>query len=304
MGKRRHQQFDETAYLNNASYKHYRRRLMELKLSMYEWKNLPDTCDERYLELALMFKGQAIFFKDENIGFLTLNCLANGSLNVYNIPTRRTAQGTGYTYPGLTNEDSVIIYNNYLRTPSIQDIDMYSRRLYNLDRIIDVNANAQKTPILIQCPNELRLSMEQVYKDFDGNMPAIFANNNLDLKNVSVLQTGAPYVADKIYALKNQYWNEAMTQLGISNVTFEKKERMFTREISAQQGAIVANRFSPLEMRQLACDQINKMFGLDIWCDYREEIIQDDLDEIGKSTVNENGWSKMNNSDEGGETNE
>lgn len=291
MGRNKRKQWDESAWLNNRTYAYYRRRMLELKLSMYEWKNLPDTVDQRYLELALFFDGKAIFFKDEVMGYLALKCSANGPFNVYNIPIRRRAYASnGYNNADLDETNSVIIYNNYTRSNSVEDVDLYARRLYNFDRIIDVNTNAQKTPILIQCSKDLELTMKNLYEQYDGNIPAIFANNNLDLKNVTVLQTGAPYVADKIYAIKNQYWNEVMTQMGISNVTFEKKERMFTREVSAQQGSIIANRFSPLEMRQKACEEINKMFNLDIWCDYRSEMMEEADETIGKSTANPDGW--------------
>ena len=54
---------------------------------------------------------------------------------------------------------------------------------------------------------------------------------------------------------------------------------MFTREIVANQGAVNASRYSRLESRRRACDEINKMFGLDIWCDFREQEIEEPDDE-------------------------
>ena len=37
----------------------YLRRLMELSMSMFEWKNLPSTVDPRYIELRLFEIGRA-----------------------------------------------------------------------------------------------------------------------------------------------------------------------------------------------------------------------------------------------------
>ena len=151
------------------------------------------------------------------------------------------------------------------------DVEMFSKRLYNLDRAIDVNANAQKTPILILCDENQRLVMKNLYKQYEGNEPFIFGNKNLDVNGVTVLSTGAPYVADKLYELKTQLWNEALTYLGISNINIVKKERLITDEVTRNQGGTVASRYSRLESRRQACEKINKMFGLDIWVDYRED---------------------------------
>ena len=270
-GKRRDTQFCESAYMNNRTYLQYYNRLTELAISMFEWKNLPDTVDPRFLEMALYSDGMAVFFKDEVLGYLALQTMIGGQLDVYRIPNERTAYATNGYNRRLDKSDSVIIFNNYLHTNSMLDIEMFSKRLYNLDRAIDVNANAQKTPVLIQCDETQRMTMLNLYKQYDGNEPFIFGNKALDTNGLKVLQTGAPYVADKLYELKSQLWNEALTYLGISNTNITKKERMITDEVMRNMGGVIASRYSRLEMRRQACEQINKMFGLDISVEYRAD---------------------------------
>jgi len=285
MGKRR-TNFSDSLINMKHTYAYYIDRLTELALVMFEWKNLPDTVDERYLELTLFQNGQAIFFKDEVLGYLGLQCAVNGKFDVYRVPLRRRAYASnGYNNNDLDIDNSVIIYNNYLRTNSVRDIKMFAQRLYDLDCSIDVNARAQKTPVLIQCDEDQRLTMLNAYKEFDGNSPVIFADKNLDINGIKVFQTNAPYVSDKLYQLKTQYFNEALTYLGISNVNFEKKERLVSDEVSRQQGGVIASRYSRLEMRRKACDKINKMFGLNIDVDYREDFreIDDELMLTGQS---------------------
>ena len=274
--------FCESALINNRTYLQYYNRLTELAISMFEWKNLPETVDPRYLEMCLFSDGMCVFFNDEVLGFLALQVAIGGQLNVYRIPIERRAYASNGYQMNLTEENSVIIFNNYLHTNSMLDVEMFSKRLYNLDRAIDVNANAQKTPILIQCDESQRLTMKNLYKQYEGNEPFIFGSKALDVNGLKVLQTGAPYVADKLYELKVQYWNEALTYLGISNINTTKKERMITDEVTRNQGGVVASRYSRLESRRQACRQINNMFGLDIWCDYREDF--QDVQEV----INEN----------------
>ena len=271
MGRRR-TNFEESLTMNDYTYMQYAYRLMELSISMFEWKNLPEGVDERFLEMVLFTDGHAVFFRDDELGdYLALQCLINGKLNVYRIPINRRAFAVNGYQKQLTDKDSVIIFNNMLHTNSWLDVKMFSKRLYNLDRIIDVNANAQKTPILIKGNEQQRLTLTNLYKEYDGNAPVIFADKSLDMNALQVLLTQAPYVADKIYQLKTQIWNEALTYLGISNVSFQKRERMVSDEVTRSQGGTVASRYSRLNARRQACEQINKMFGLNIKCDFRED---------------------------------
>lgn len=264
-------QFWESAAMNNGTYKQYYNRLVELAISMFEWKNLPDSVDARFLELCLFVDGQAIFFYDEELGYLTLQNAMNGGFNVYRIPVNRRAYAVNGYNRELNENNSVIIFNNYLHTNSQLDAVMFAKRLYNLDRAIDVNANAMKTPIIIKCDETQRLTMLNLYKQYDGNEPYIFGDKAINTNAIQVFKTDAPYVADKLYQLKTQIWNEALTYLGISNINVQKKERLITDEVTRNQGGTIASRYSRLNARRDACKQINAMFGLDIWCDYRED---------------------------------
>lgn len=264
--------FGESAVMNNATYIQYFNRLVELSVSMFEWQGLPETVDPRYLELHLFQNGSMVYFRDEVMGDLCLDCIANGQFDVYGNPISRRAYSSYNQYQKTLNEsDSVIIWNNYLHQPSVLDVKMFAKRLYNLDRIIDVNANAQKTPVLVQGTEKQRLTLVNLYKEFDGNAPFIFGDKNLDLNSLRAISTNAPYVADKLYQLKTQIWNEALTYLGISNLNIQKKERMITDEVQRNQGGTIASRYSRLEARREAVDKINRMFGTDISVDYRED---------------------------------
>ena len=290
--RRKRTNFEESAMLNNRTYQHYYSRLKELAISMFDWKNVPKTLDIRYLELALFERGQAIFFKDEELGFLCLNCSSINGLNVYGIPTKRRAFASNGYNRDLSDKDSVIIFNNYLHTNSHGDISMYAGRLYELQRTMDVNVKAQKTPVLVQGTPEQKLTLVNLYKEYDGNAPAIYADKNLDLNSLKVVKTDAPYVADRVNQLKTEVWNEALTYLGISNVNIQKRERLITDEVTRNQGGIIASRYSRLETRRKAAEEINTMFGLNIEVDYHEDFQQVDFymdeSELGAETTGGN----------------
>lgn len=291
--RRRHTQFGESAIMNNYSYTFYLDRLTELALAMFEWKNLPETVDPRYLEMILFNQGRGLFFEDEVMGYLSLRMTTQGGFDVYHNPVRRRAYADNGYNRVLDESNSVIIYNNYLKRDSFRDMQYYAMRIWDLDNTIATNCKAQKTPVLVQGSETQRLTLLNLYQQFDGNAPVIFGDQNLDINSIKVLRTDAPFVADRLYELKQQLWCEALTCLGITNVNNQKRERMVTSEVSSNNGSTIANRYSRLVMRRQACEEINRMFNLDIWCDFREdfEVIDPELNQlgIGEDTTNNMG---------------
>ena len=272
----------ESASLNSRTYMQYYNRLLELAINMYEWKNLPDTIDERFLELTLFSDGMAVYFRDEVLGDLCLQTMIGGNLDVYRIPMERTAYAANGYQVQLNPSNSVIIFNNYTHTNSTLDIEMYARRLYEIERTIDVNVKAQKTPMLIKGSEAQRLTLMNLYMQYDGNEPFIFGDNNLNIDGLQVLMTNAPYVADKLNILKRQIWNEALTYLGIENSNTEKKERLVSDEVTTNLGGVEAQRFCRLNARRQAAKAINKMFGLNITVDFRADTHKEDECELAE----------------------
>lgn len=264
-------QFWELAQKNNLSVMHYRNALIELAISRFEWDDLPESVDQRFLELALMYRGHALFFEDPVLGYLALKSADGGYLNVYDIPTSRTVDASnGYQFTGDEN-NSVIIYDNMLHIPPIYVIDYYAERLANLDRTIDINVNAQKTPLLIVAQQEQELRMKILYMQYQGNTPVIFGDKQLTPNTIQVLKTDCPLLAPQLYELKEKLWNEAIGRLGIANISYQKKERLIRDEVLRGMGATIHARYSALTAREQACEQINKMFGLNVSVKFREQ---------------------------------
>lgn len=284
--------FFESAITNRESYDFYYDRIKELKISMFEWVNMPEEIDTRFLELMLFERGGVVFFYDEVMEeYLCLPVTFGGKWNVYRIPIiRRAFASNGYNRR-LTIDNSVIIYNNALRTNSVRETILFAKRLSNFDRVIDVNVSAQRTPVLIRCDEKERLSLENLYMKYDGNQQIIFGDRNLSQNPLEAINTEAPFVADKIYQLKTQYWNEMLTFNGISNLNIQKKERLVSDEVTRSQGGTIASRYSGLNARLRGCELINEMFGLNISCRYREdysELIGDDFEKEMNPEIDDN----------------
>ena len=280
-------QFWDSATDNDVAEQYYLSRLSELAMSMFDWKNLPKSIDKRFLEYTLFYEGCAVFFRDEALevnnsdeGYLALQVALGGNLDVYRVPDYRKAYATNGYQNQLNPDNSVIIWNNMLRMPEYGRMMFYAKKLYEIDRAIAVNVKGQKFPVAILCDENERLTMKNIYMQYDGNQPFIFGSKDLDLKNIQVVNTGSPFVADKLQVLKDNIWSEAMTCLGIPNSAMGKKERLVASEAELSMGGTLASRSSRMDMRKEACQKINDMFGLNIDVEYNEDLQLDNDENV------------------------
>ena len=168
---------------------------------------------------------------------------------------------TDHGHCGVLTEDGEVLND--------ETLDLYARMLWMCERTVYTNVAQQKTPRIVKCSEKQRLSLMNLFAQVDGFMPVVWADKDLDLSGVEVLDTASPYVADKVQIVKHQIWNEALTYLGIENTNTDKKERLITGEVMSNMGDVEAQRFTRLNSRKQFCKEVNEMFGLDIDCDFR-----------------------------------
>ena len=249
--------------INNRTFIDYLDRLRMLATSLFTWKNLDDiagTGASRFLEQSLYENGRACFVKDDELGFMVLNVNPSDKLNIYMLPTHVNAWSIGY-HKMYDFDDIVYIMNNELQKPTLASLELFANRLYETERTIDINLQAQKTPVLIEGDTKTILTLKNVYMQYTGNTPFIFGNKQFDISNkLNVLKTDAPYLIDKLDIHKHQIFNDALTVLGIDNANTDKKERLITNEVESNEQLVKYYLNCWYKTRKKACDEINEKF--------------------------------------------
>lgn len=269
--------------LNNRVYTNYYYRLMLIAKALFKWEGLPNGINEKWIENYLYSEGGCIFFKDEKLGYIVTKYSTSDKLNLYNEPTKVNAYATDYiTTEHENNVDCVIIRNNDESIPTFPTIQIYAHDLTNIKRTIDVNIEAQKMPYIIHCTDKQRLTFKNLMNQRKDNEPVIYADKSLDLSDMKIITTPAPIVFDKLQTQKLNVWNECLTALGINNANTEKRERLITNEVDANNEVIEICSDVMLKAREEACKKINEMFNLNISVRRRtaEELSDLKLDEI------------------------
>ncbi len=263
--------FEDAMLLNSQTYTDYLERMKKICLSMFEWVNLPETMNSRYLEMCLYYKGQAALLYDEDYGFINTQAADSGYINIYGLPTKINCFSYSYNkmrelYVPNTNlpaeEECILVMNNYQRIPTAATICLFAERLTEAQRAADVNIKAQKTPLLLLTDKNQELTLRNMYAQYDGNSPVIFGDRNvLADKPIDSINTNAELVANDIRTYMEGIWNDFLCFVGINNLS-EKKERLITTEANTNNELVNLNMQSYLIPRKQACKEFNDKFGL------------------------------------------
>lgn len=248
--------------LNDLTFNDYFNRIMLLAKSRFKWNNLPNGIDEKWIEKFLFSFGYCMFYKDKNNGLMVARCTAKG-MNYYDEPTELTPYGKGLEHvPYQNGTEAILIRNNDECIPTSDTVQLFAYRLADVTRTIDVNISNMKMPYFVRCSNKTKLSLKQVINARNDNEPVIYGDKNFDTESMEVLKTEAPIVFPQLQTYKMSIWNECMTYLGINNANTDKRERLVDDEVNANNSQISLSADVALKSRQLACEQINKLFNL------------------------------------------
>lgn len=263
--------FRDAIIMNNQTYTDYLGRMKKICLSMFEWKNLPDSMNARFLEMCLFYNGQAALLYDDDYGYINTMAADGGYINIYGLPTEIQCYSYRFNqrrslYMTDTGEEKgkecILVMNNYERIPTTATISLFAYRLAEAQRTCDVNIASNRFPILITTDQKQYFTLKKMYEEYDGNTPAIFADKNLISPDaLKAMKTDAPFLCNDIMEYKREIWNEFLTFMGIQNLS-EKRERLITGEVDSNNELINLNLQALLIPRKEACKQFNEKYGL------------------------------------------
>lgn len=255
-------------------YQMYERIIGELAMNRFKWTGFPNTVDTRFIELILHLRGLVVVFKDTKgtlerpatNAIFALRGTPSGVRNMMDNPTvyTLTGPGTGQKFQGVQLPASacVPIWANYFRTTDWDIITTYARKLANIDRTIEINVrNARRTKILAYDENT-RLSVENINRQIEEGSVAIRVTQDVMTGTpISALDLGInPDSIEKLSILRARLWSECMTLLGINNANQDKKERLVSDEVDANDDQVESMRRVNLNARQQAAAQMREKF--------------------------------------------
>lgn len=257
----------QSAYLNSARERMYEQWITSLAVNRFKYVNLPATCDARFLEIGLISNGVMTIAapkKTPNVFYSTM--VSSISIpNVYDNPVSWQSYGNNGWHFNCNNSNGVLVYDNRLRMPIIEQIRLFAQQLARFDRVRDINLLQQNTPYVFTAPQTKQLDLTNLIKQVGGFEPIIAGYDSLEelIKNIDVLDTKVPYIGDKLDIGQQNTWNNVYKFLGITSMT-PKNDRLVTDEVNMLESPADLMALDPLGARREALDKLNTRFGLDV----------------------------------------
>ena len=209
-----------------------------LATSRFKWDSkdvMPKDRLSEYIEMLLYLKGQCALFKDTD-GWKVRCCVPSGGLDEYGQPESfNLTDYNGTHMVTVKNDDERFIWikNNAACIPTIFWIVKYCNRVAKIERTMDLNIDAQKTPFMIETSPEIHLSIQNIFKEIRQMDEVVYVDQKTGIKdNVQVLKLDAPYLVDKLYTQKQNEFNDLLNFLGINTVK-EKTAHILYKEATA-----------------------------------------------------------------------
>lgn len=250
-----------------------RRIISEMCMNRFEWRGLPDSINPRFLELEMFYRGMCVYYHDKITGKDVVAMGSGvGAMNAFDDPVSFTVIGSNRQPLELSAKKAVPIYANVLRTPETDVVEMYAMKIAKFDRTIEITGDNMRQPKVIKAKESQRLSWSNLSRQQEEGQGVIMANENLNLEDIEVLDLGVPsgYLSE-LQTARTRLWNECMGHLGIKHANQDKKERLVSAEVGANDEQTDSMKNVALNERKRAAERINEMFGHNITVDFYSE---------------------------------
>lgn len=254
--------------------------LQMLSLNMFKYKGLPESIDVFYLEYILQTRGYVGFYEDDRLGLICTEITLGGQLNHYGLPTiYHTVSPSPLLKKTLKNSECVVMKNSPLYVGIFPYLNFFAKKLALTSRTMDQNLKMQWTPYIITGDKRMLNQFKTFMKKILQGVQTIFTSKGFRLEDVNVLQTNAPFIADELHGMKQAILRECMTLLGIENANMDKKERLVSDEVNANNQQVIASRNIWLSERKKAIELLNEKYGLNASVEFAP---YEDFEEIMK----------------------
>ena len=261
---------------NTALQRYFRKYLLQKAISVFKWE-LPKEWDEDYFKYTLYGMGYIAVLNTRSFGIIC----QGGALGGYNLYYRPS-------YIMITNPllketitadigiDCAIIKLQPDYSSIMDIVGYYADQLALAAEALGMNLVNVKTGVVFGAENKAQAeSYKKMFDKLGDGNPAVFIDKNL------LDDTGKPKWFPFVQNMKEQYITpeilsdmrkiEAMfdTDIGIPNANTDKKERLVTDEVNANNVETATRCELWLDSIRKGIDQANNMYDLTLSVDWR-----------------------------------
>ena len=262
---------------NTGLVNYYVRYLIQKVISVFEFLNIPETWAINYFQYVLICRGYIGILHTNEFGVIPQEC-GLGGFNVFYQPKFITVANpllTGIKQPDIGTDCEVIkMQPDY---GSIMDlVSTYADLMALCLESAGVNLLNSKLSYVFAAGNKTQAeSFKKMFDKIASGEPAAFVDKNLfnedGSRNWDVFFQNLKqnYVASDILDDMKKLEDQFNTAIGIPNANTQKRERLITDEVNANNIDTESKISLWLETMRGDMRRVNKMFGLDLDVRYR-----------------------------------
>lgn len=250
----------------------HRRELWNFLENLYTWKGFPDTVDTRFFNRLLLRAGFAPLLTYDG-DYITCDGAAHG-LDLYLRDTRFKVSN-----PFLKNverevgKNCVLCFNtlNYRQPESCEIlVEIFARRLAQIDVSLDVSLkNSRASIIAVVGGSEDALKVSAALDNMYRGDAAVITTSTAwkEDKEIFPLSPKDNIISAELADCRKNVMAEFYEFLGIDTVAVDKKERTNLAEMSSNAQQLYINGLRMDAARERFCDEVRKVFGLELSCE-------------------------------------
>lgn len=258
----------------------FKRYLLQKCFYPFEW-DAPDYWDMDYFQYILFPFGYIAVFNTDKFGVIPQQCTLRG-YNIFYAPTHCIIQNpliNGFNEPQIGKQCVLIKLTPDYR--GVWDlVDYYGDLMALCAESIGVNILNTKMAYVFGAQNKNQAeSMKKMFDRVASGEPAVFVDKSLfrddgtsnwELFQANVANT---YIAGDMLIDLRKIESEFDTKIGIPNANTDKRERLITDEVNANNVETKSLIEQWYEHLSRGCSDVRDMFGVDLNVRLRGDII-------------------------------
>ncbi len=269
-----------TVHIKNTGLaRFFKRYLLQEAISVFDWK-LPETWSTNYFLYVLYVIGYIGIVNTDRFGVIP----QHGGLGGYNVfyqPRYMLINNPLFagTLKPVIDEECVCLRLQPDYCGLYDIVDYYGDLMALCAEATGINLVNSKLSFIFAAKNKTTAeSLKALYDKISGGEPAAFADKELfdDEGNLTMSMfnqdVGRNFIADRLLDTMRTIRCQFLTDIGIPNANTDKRERLITDEVNANNFETRAKCSVWLDELQKGCKKARDMFGIELFVDWREDL--------------------------------
>ena len=248
----------------NEAYLRWVKDIINTKVSMFEYRNLPDGLTSEIVENALMFNNFLCFYHSEALGLILCRYRMGSEFNLYWKPTYvQLMTLSGKTIANhVPYEDIIPIRDNRMDIIPFVTLNGYISKIIEQEKTLDVLVRLVRFPTILTGSKEQMQMLKNLLKK-NANCDGFTIADKGFKDHIEQFPINLPCKLIEAYELMDKYKEMALGSIGIYSVD-EKRERIVTEEVKATNDFVDFIYNGMVQERTNALKAVNERWGYDI----------------------------------------